>query len=93
MQMNPYGHVAMEHWRKYRPVEFSGIADPMTFFPELGEQIESRILDRVDELGQEIPRDLPDGQRMTRLLATRPDAERDVLAEMLPRAEDDETDQ
>jgi hypothetical protein len=89
--MNPYGHMAMEHWRKYRPEEFSRIADPTTFFQKLGQEIESRILDRVEEMEQEIPKGLPDGQRMTRSLAIRPDAERDVLQEMLPRAEDDET--
>jgi hypothetical protein len=52
--MNPYGHMAMEHWRKYRPVEFSRIADPMTFFRKLGEEINGRILDRVDELEEQV---------------------------------------
>lgn len=89
--MNPYGHMAMEHWAKHRPLEFSRIADPQTFFQELGEQINARILDRVDELEQQVPKDLPPGQRTSRFLAIRPDAERDVLQEMLPRAEDDET--
>lgn len=88
--MNQYGQMAMEHWRKHRPAEFAGMTDPQTFFQELGEQIETRILDRAEELEDGIPAGLPYQERLNRMTAARSEAQSLVLEEMLPRAEDDE---
>lgn len=91
--MNQYGEMAMEHWRKYRPVEYAQMSDRETFFRELGEEIERRIDDRTEELEQQIPATLPFETRRARMAAARVDAKSAVLQEMLPRAEDDETGQ
>jgi hypothetical protein len=69
------------------------MTNPETFFQNLGQQIEDRVLDRGEELEQQVPTDLPFEQRLNRMLAARLDAQSTVLAEMLPRAQDDETGQ
>lgn len=89
--MNRYGQMARAHWAKCRPAEYAQMGEGRTtFFWNLGEQIESRIEDRADALERAIPPDLPFQDRMERMRAARPMAEREVLEEMLPRAEEDD---
>ncbi|HCU50144.1 MAG TPA: hypothetical protein DGG94_10150 [Micromonosporaceae bacterium] len=83
--------MAQEHWLRYRPVEYSQMTLRVAFFRTLGDQIESRIDDRADQLEQLVPADLPFQERMGRMMDARSQAELEVLAEMLPRAEEDET--
>jgi hypothetical protein len=89
--VNQYGQVAQAHWKRYRPAEYARISDRETFFRDLGNQIEQRILDRADALEQAVPAGQPFQARWEQMMAARPTAEREVLAEMLPAAEDDET--
>lgn len=91
--MNEYGQMAMEHWRKYRPTEYAQMTGRETFFRQLGDEIERRIEDRAEELEQAVPPDVPFETRLQRMTAARVDAKYEVLREMLPRAEDDETGQ
>lgn len=88
--MNQYGRMAMAHWEKYRPAEYAQMSDRETFFRNLGEEMERRVLDRAETLEAAIPAGVPFQDRWERMMAARPTAEREVLAEMLPRAEDDE---
>jgi hypothetical protein len=89
--MNQYGAMAMAHWNRHRPVEYAAMANRERFFQDLGDQIEARILDRAEALEQAIPADQPFQDPLEQMMAARPTAQREVLEEMLPRAEDDET--
>lgn len=89
--MNEFGQMAMEHWQKYRPLEYAQMTDRETFFRELGEEIAQRIGDRAADLQQQVPPDLTFEKRLQWMGAAQVDAKYQVLAEMLPRAEDDET--
>lgn len=89
--MNQYGRMAMAHWSRHRPAEYAQMSDRQSFFESLGNQIEHRIQERAEALEQAVPANLPFQDRWARMMAARPDAQREVLAEMLPRAEDDET--
>jgi len=91
MRVNDYGQMAMEHWRKYRPTEYAQMMDREMFFRNLGAEIEDRIDARAEDLEQQVPPDLPFEKRLSRMRAARMDAKYEVLAEMLPRAEDDKT--
>ncbi len=35
--MNQYGAMALEHWQRWKPEASSQVADPMTFFEDLGD--------------------------------------------------------
>lgn len=89
--MNQYGRMAMAHWQRYQPSEYAKMSDRETFFRDLGDQIERRILDRAEALEEAIPANQPFQDRWNQMMAARPTAEREVLAEMLPLAEDHET--
>ena len=56
--MNRFGRMAMEHWRRHRPLAFSQIAAPQEFFTSLGEQ----VADQIDEISERL---LADSQPMT----------------------------
>lgn len=88
--MNQYGTMARDHYRRYRPTGFRAIKDPTTFFHWLGLEIERRIDDRAALLEEMVPTDLPFQERLQQMTAARSEAERLVLAETLPAAEDDE---
>ena len=48
--MNEYGRMALEHWRRWRPGEFSAIDDPQEHFSTLGEQAQQQISELTDQL-------------------------------------------
>jgi hypothetical protein len=48
--MNPYGQMAMRHWRTYRPVQYALIPNPREFFRRLGEQIREQTADLAAHL-------------------------------------------
>ena len=41
--MNKYGAIARSHWARTDPARFQAIADPETFFANLGEQAENQV--------------------------------------------------
>ncbi len=41
--INRYGAMAWEHWERYRPSTLATIADPISFFRELGSFIEAEV--------------------------------------------------
>lgn len=80
--MQKYGAIARDHWKRWLPKRFSEIANPETFFSELGEEIEQR----VDELSQALAGDDPPGEqyldKVGRLQMARANAESQALREM-----------
>ena len=48
--MNRYGRMALEHWRRHRPLAFSQIAAPQEFFTSLGEQ----VADQIEEISEQL---------------------------------------
>lgn len=51
--MNHYGTQAQNHWRTHLPQSYSQITDPTTFFTELGERVETQIVDLQIQLAGE----------------------------------------
>jgi hypothetical protein len=86
--LNPYGARAQAHWRTHLPEEYRQIPEQARtdFFARLGEQIEARVSQRMDELtDQEEPETVIGFKARYALLSTlRHTAEQEVLAEMLP---------
>lgn len=41
--MNRFGTLAWEHWERHRPVAMSTIADPVSYFRELGEMLQREL--------------------------------------------------
>lgn len=87
--MNPYGARARHHWQKHLPSQFSQIADPESFFNSLGEQIQTQIEFRSDQIAGDDRPGETFMDKLGRLNMARLTAEDDVLREMLPPAEDD----
>ncbi|MEU7822966.1 hypothetical protein [Catellatospora sp. NPDC049133] len=50
--MNRYGRTAMEHWRDELPDRYKQIADPESYFTQLGEQVATRIAQVETELAE-----------------------------------------
>jgi hypothetical protein len=48
--VNRYGVMAREHWAKWLPRRYAAIADPDSFFSDLGNQAETRIGSLAAEL-------------------------------------------
>jgi hypothetical protein len=42
-RMNPYGQLAWDHWKTWRPNELAQILDPQEYFSRLGLQVETQI--------------------------------------------------
>lgn len=42
--MNPWGRDAMEHWQTHLPDRYRALADPQTYFTNLGKQADARYL-------------------------------------------------
>lgn len=89
--MNHYGAMMQTHWRRHRPHEYATMTNRETFFANLGEEVQRLVQDREAELEEAVPADLAFQDRLERMRAARSTAERQVLAEMLPVAEDHET--
>jgi hypothetical protein len=81
--MNHYGQIAMDHWVKWLPSQFAVIADPDSFFSDLGNRAEARI----DEMSLEFAGNDPPGEtylaKVGRLGEARHRAEQIVLSEMV----------
>ena len=77
--MNPYGVRMREHYVKHRATELAAIADPESFFEELGLQIETEIDTLADQIAG--PSEASEGylERLGRLSEARTSAESDVL--------------
>lgn len=89
--MNRYGRMAMEHWKKFRPLNFARITDPEPFFQRLGEEAETQIIDLADALaGKDEPGE-GSMEKLGRLNMARANAESQILREMvlLPSEEDE----
>lgn len=79
--MNRYGRLAYDHTRQNRPKAFAAMADPMTHFTGLGEEVQAQITDLRDRLlgHQRAGESLEDYRR--RSYQSRLQAEEIVLAE------------
>lgn len=79
--MNPYGTRMREHYAKHRATELAAIADPESFFEDLGLQIETEIDMLADRIAG--PSDPAEGylERVGRLTEARTTAESEVLRE------------
>ena len=77
--MNPYGTRMREHYAKHRATELAAIADPESFFEDLGLQIEAEIDTLADQIAG--PSDPSEGylERVGRLSEARISAESEVL--------------
>jgi len=54
--MNEYGMRAQQHWRRWLPRRFEALEDPETFFAQLGEEIETRVVELSQALeGEDRP--------------------------------------
>jgi hypothetical protein len=91
---NPYGARAQAHWQTYLPQAYAQIpeAERTAFFSRMGEEIQERVTSLAEELAdQEEPQGPIGFQARFALLNTlRLEAEKEVLAEMLPVPEDPE---
>jgi len=81
--MNHYGQIAMDHWAKWLPAQYTAIGDKDSFFSDLGSRAESRI----DELALEFAGNDPPAEtylaKVGRLGEARHRAEQIVLSEMI----------
>jgi hypothetical protein len=77
--MNPYGTRMREHYAKHRATELAAIADPESFFEDLGLQIEAEIDTLADQIAG--PSDPSEGylERVGQLSEARTSAESEVL--------------
>jgi hypothetical protein len=82
--MNQYGHMAMKHWRTYRPVQYATISDPDRFFTQLGEQIAQQIATLAADLEGTPSPEESFLERVGRLNMARLSAQEQVLRETLP---------
>ncbi len=81
--VNQYGQMAQQHWARWLPGQYSAIADPESFFTDLGARAEARI----DALADELAGGGTPGEgylaRAGRLGEARHRAEQIVLSEMV----------
>lgn len=93
--MNHYGDMARRHWARWLPEQYAAIADPGSFFSDLG----NRASEKIAELADQFAADAPPGEgyldRVGRLGQARRQAEEIVLHDMIllepePGADEDE---
>jgi hypothetical protein len=81
--MNRYGLMAQQHWAQWLPSRYAAIADPDSFFSDLGNQVAARI----DTLALQLAGDDGPGEgylgKAGRLGQARHQAQEIVLAEMV----------
>ena len=86
--LSPYAARAQAHWQRYRPEDYQQIpeAERTGFFSRLGEEIQERVTTRAQELADQEEPEEPIGfkARFALLNTLRLEAEKEVLAEMLP---------
>jgi hypothetical protein len=80
---NKYAEIARQHWTRTDPARVQAIADPETFFQQLGEQVESQVqalatqLAGPDQPGEEYL------QKVGRLNMARLQAEEAVMSDLV----------
>lgn len=81
--MNHYATMARRHWERHAPARLAEIADPETYFRDLGEQIETQVTDLsvriagADRAGEDYL------GKAGRLTAARKQAEEAVLTDLV----------
>jgi hypothetical protein len=90
-----YARMAEQHWRRWRPSQVAEMADPSSFFLELGAEAASQISDLTFELAGDDPPDETYMRKLGRLQMARLRAEEMVLPELIlvepePGMEDEE---
>jgi hypothetical protein len=91
--MNRYGRLAMDHWRKWLPETLAGIPDPETYFSTLGLDVAQAIDELADRLAGPGAPEEPYLDRVGRLGAARMTAESEILREMVLLPPEWETEQ
>ena len=81
--MNEYGVQAMTHWRQWLPSRFAQIADPETFFANLGLEVAEQIADLSTELAGDDPAQETYLEKVGRLNAARHRAQETILADQV----------
>jgi hypothetical protein len=94
--MNQYATQAWTHWQRFLPHRYSQISDPMTFFDQLGREVEEEIADLTETLAGEDLAGEDYLAKVGRLSAAAQQAREKVLAERVllpaePGTEMDET--
>jgi hypothetical protein len=91
--MNRYGRRAQEYWQTFLPTRYATISDPVDYFTRLGEQMATQI----NALALSVAGDDPTGEgyleKVGRLRMARVQAEEQVIREILPPSDEDQTDQ
>jgi hypothetical protein len=86
--LNPYAARAQAHWQTYLPKQYEQIPEDerTAFFNKLGEEIQGRVILRAQELADQEEPEEPIGfkARFALLNTLRLEAEKEVLAEVLP---------
>jgi hypothetical protein len=83
VEMNDYGHLAMEHWRRWLPARYAAIGQPEVFFSTLGLQAENQVLDLAERLeGPDLPGETYLG-KVGRLNMAKLQAREQVLREVI----------
>jgi hypothetical protein len=81
--MNRYGHLAKRHWQQTDPHRYARIADPETFFTDLGHRAQEEIEALSDHLaGPDRPQE-PYLDKVGRLNMARLQAEERILTELI----------
>jgi hypothetical protein len=81
--MNRYGKLAMDHWSRWRPKNFTTIKDPQTFFHEFGEEVEQQIINLSLDLAGPDQKEEGFLGKLGRLNMAKANAESQVLREMV----------
>lgn len=91
--MTKYGAMAQRHWRTWLPNRYAAIADPDSFFSQLGIEVSGRIASvELDLLGPDDPQE-EHFTRVGRRKMARLQAEELVLSEMVLLQPEQETDE
>jgi hypothetical protein len=88
--MNRYGAMAREHWQLYQPTQYAQLADPATFFTQIGQDMSARITTLSLSLAGDDPGEEGFLEKVGRLNMARLQAEEQVMREMLPPSENDD---
>ncbi|MFC1435340.1 hypothetical protein ACEZDB_32340 [Streptacidiphilus sp. N1-3] len=85
MAMNKYGHEARAYWRRWLPQRYAALPDPITYFTNLGEQVEAQVGDLWDAMvvTDQVPGGETHEQRVGRLGLLKASAEYEVLGELV----------
>ena len=91
-QMNRYGQMAMDHWRKWLPNQLAEIPDPEMYFSTLGLEVAQAIDELADRLAGPGTPEETYLHRVGRLGEARMTAESEILREMVLLPPELETD-